>query len=118
MLTFRAPVENCGAAARCGFAVPCVWLVCPIPSWQGFDGLANDDMSAVPGAGDAGRAAKLAYCAQYLAAVQLLAVAAAGSGPAHARLYRYAAALPLDARHRLALTRESVARNRALGNYK
>jgi hypothetical protein len=67
--------------------------------------------------GEAQRA-KLAYCGQYLAAVQLLLVATAGMGSKEARLYRYAAALQLDARHRSALTRESVARNKALGNFK
>ncbi len=61
---------------------------------------------------------KTAFCAQYLAAAQLLGAAAAGSGPREARLYRHAAALELDPRHRVPLAKESVARNRIQRNFR
>lgn len=62
---------------------------------------------------------RLAFCAQYYAAVRLLEVATAGpAGPREARLYRYVAGLRLDDRHAQALLREAIARNKAVRNYR
>ncbi len=69
-------------------------------------------------AADALTKSKASFTAQYLAAVLLLSPASAGAGPREARLYRYAAALQLDLRHRVALTREAVTRNKQLKNFK
>lgn len=62
--------------------------------------------------------AKVSFCASYFAAVRLLAEATAGTGAREARLYRYLAALKLDDKHSMALLREAVNRNRAIGNYR
>eukprot|EP00775_Hariotina_reticulata_P010067 gene10067-10222_t len=64
------------------------------------------------------RAQRQAFASQYLAAVMLLKAAGAGTGAKEARLYRYAASLRLDDRHSLALVKESVVRNKHVGNYK
>ncbi len=74
-------------------------------------------MMGIPCAGPS-RQQRLAFCAQYNAAVRLLSAASEPSCPPgrQARLYRFLAALKLDDRHTLMLTRESANRNRAAGN--
>ena len=63
---------------------------------------------------------RTAFCAQYYAAVRLLSVASDPACPAArvARLYRYLAALKLDDRHALLLSREAAAKNKAAGNFR
>lgn len=57
--------------------------------------------------------------AHYYAAVALVAEAGSAPGLRGARLYRFAAALEhLDDKHRIALLRESVNRNKPLANYR
>eukprot|EP00798_Chlamydomonas_sp_ICE-L_P021104 gene21104-27992_t len=59
----------------------------------------------------------VSFCAQYYAAVRLLATAATmGTSSKAAKLYRFLSALKLDDRHQLALTREAIQRNKAAGN--
>eukprot|EP00198_Chlamydomonas_reinhardtii_P006790 XP_001696126.1 predicted protein [Chlamydomonas reinhardtii] len=67
---------------------------------------------------EASRRARLAFCANYYAAVRLLEGVGAGAGGREARLYRYLAALRLDARHGDALLREAISRNKAVRNYR
>ena len=58
------------------------------------------------------------WCAQYLGAVRLLKEASAASKVQGARLTRYAAALQLQDKHRLALVQSSANRNMEVGNYR
>ncbi|KAG2445523.1 hypothetical protein HXX76_000138 [Chlamydomonas incerta] len=67
---------------------------------------------------EAARRARLAFCANYYAAVRLLEGVGAGAGGREARLYRYLAALRLDAKHADALLREAISRNRVVKNYR
>mmetsp|Transcript_7210 Transcript_7210/g.21929 ORF Transcript_7210/g.21929 Transcript_7210/m.21929 type:complete len:208 (-) Transcript_7210:337-960(-) len=61
---------------------------------------------------------RAAFCAQYYAAVRLLAATCqpACDATRSARLYRHAAGLKLEGRHAMMLMRESAKRNRAVGN--
>ena len=56
--------------------------------------------------------------AQYLGAVRLLKEATTVSKLQGARLTRYAAALQLQDKHRLALVQSSAHRNMEVGNYR
>ncbi|KAG2431967.1 hypothetical protein HYH02_013183 [Chlamydomonas schloesseri] len=67
---------------------------------------------------EASRKARLAFCANYYAAVRLLEGVGSGAGGREARLYRYLSALRLDAKHADALLREAITRNKALRNYR
>eukprot|EP00879_Flechtneria_rotunda_P017296 GHRR01018118.1.p1 GENE.GHRR01018118.1~~GHRR01018118.1.p1 ORF type:complete len:1217 (+),score=567.02 GHRR01018118.1:272-3922(+) len=66
----------------------------------------------------ASKTQRQAFAAQYLAAVMLLKAAGSGATAKEARLYRYVCALQLDDRHRLALVKEAVVRNKYVGNYR
>eukprot|EP00884_Botryococcus_braunii_P023317 jgi/Botrbrau1/966/Bobra.114_1s0009.1 len=77
-----------------------------------WDAAAAQLSSALAASGGGG-----ARSAHYLAAVKLLKVAATAEKLAAARLYRFAASLPLDEVHRRAVIMSAAARNLDVGNF-
>ncbi|GAX73289.1 hypothetical protein CEUSTIGMA_g743.t1 [Chlamydomonas eustigma] len=87
------------------------WIVAAKAFAKAMTLLAQEPVSA-------SRQQRIAFCAQYYAAVRLLGLASEPACPPNtqARLYRYLAALKLDDRHTMLLSREAAIKNQAVGN--